>query len=55
MTELIGDGFKKDATELEKLSAYADDTAVLEKLLAVKQGKKRRTCVLSETDTKHCH
>lgn len=30
----------KDATELEKLSAYADDTAVLEKLLAVKQGKK---------------
>ena len=40
LTELIGDGYKKDATELEKLSAYADDTAVLEKLLAVKQGKK---------------
>ena len=40
LTELIGDGYKKDATELEKLSAYADDTAVLQKLLAVKQGKK---------------
>ena len=40
LTELIGDGYKKDATELEKLSACADDTAVLEKLLAVKQGKK---------------
>lgn len=40
LTELIGDGYKKDATELEKLSAYADDTAVLEKLLTVKQGKK---------------
>ncbi len=40
LTELIGDGYKKDATELEKLSAYADDTAVLKKLLAVKQGKK---------------
>lgn len=40
LTELIGDGYKKDATELEKLSAYADDTAVLEKLLAVKQCKK---------------
>ena len=40
LTELIGDGYKKDATELEKLSAYADDSAVLEKLLAVKQGKK---------------
>lgn len=40
LTELIGDGYKKDATELEKLSAYADDTAVLEKLLAVKQGNK---------------
>lgn len=40
LTELIGDGYKKDATELEKLAAYADDSAVLEKLLAVKQGKK---------------
>lgn len=41
LTELIGDDYKKDATELEKLAAYADDSAVLEKLLAVKQGKKK--------------
>ena len=41
LTELIGDGYKKDATKLEKLAAYADDSAVLEKLLAVKQGKKK--------------
>lgn len=41
LTELIGDGYKKDATELENLAAYADDSAVLEKLLAVKQGKKK--------------
>ena len=41
LTELIGDGYKKDATELEKLAVYADDSAVLEKLLAVKQGKKK--------------
>lgn len=41
LTELIGDGYKKDATELEKLAAYADDSAVLEKLLSVKQGKKK--------------
>ena len=37
---LIGSGFKKDAKELEKLLRFADDTAVLEKLLAVKDGKK---------------
>lgn len=37
---LIGSGFKKDAKELEKLLRFADDTAVLEKLLAVKAGKK---------------
>lgn len=41
LTELIGDGYKKNATELEKLAAYADDSAVLEKLLSVKQGKKK--------------
>ena len=41
LTELIGDGYKKDATELEKLAAYADDSAVLEKLLSVKRGKKK--------------
>lgn len=50
LTELIGDGYKKDATELEKLAAYADDSAVLEKLLAVKQGKKKELAAyLKET------
>ena len=34
--ELIGDGFKKDATELEKLGQYIDDKNVLEKLLKIK-------------------
>ncbi len=38
--ELIGPGFKKDAMELEKLAKYADDDAVLDKLLAVKDAKK---------------
>lgn len=37
---LIGPGFKKDAADLEKLAAYANDSAVLEKLLAIKQERK---------------
>lgn len=40
ITELIGDGWKKDATELEKLLAYKSDAAVIEKLLGVKSAKK---------------
>ena len=40
LTQLIGDGFKKDAMELEKLAAYAGDAGVLERLLAMKQDKK---------------
>lgn len=40
ITSLIGTGYKKDAAELEKLGAYVNDTAVLEKLLAVKSAKK---------------
>ncbi|MDO5426210.1 MAG: glycogen/starch/alpha-glucan phosphorylase [Eubacteriales bacterium] len=40
ITSLIGDGFKKDADQLEKLLAYADDPAVLEKLLEIKQDSK---------------
>ena len=39
---LIGPKFKEDAMELEKLGAYVDDDAVLEKLLAVKMGNKVR-------------
>lgn len=41
VTELIGDGWKKDADELEKLGKYVDDDAVLDKVLAVKDLKKR--------------
>lgn len=41
LTELIGDGYKKDATELEQLARFVDDADVLTKLLAVKDGKKR--------------
>ena len=37
---LIGPGFKKDAKELEKLGAFVNDEAVLNKLLAVKGTRK---------------
>ena len=40
ITGLIGDGYKKDATQLEKLLAYRKDAAVLEQLLQIKDGKK---------------
>ena len=39
--EKIGDGFKKDAMELEKFGEFACDDAVAERLLAVKMQKKR--------------
>ncbi|EHL16761.1 hypothetical protein HMPREF9629_00003 [Peptoanaerobacter stomatis] len=41
ITSLIGDGFKKDATELEKLSQFVDDEQVLEKLLEIKKHHKQ--------------
>lgn len=37
---LIGEGYKQDASELEKLQKYLDDEAVLNKLLKIKQEKK---------------
>ncbi|MGO5284232.1 glycogen/starch/alpha-glucan phosphorylase [Catenibacterium mitsuokai] len=37
---LIGEGYKQDASELEKLQEYLDDEAVLNKLLTIKQEKK---------------
>ena len=40
ITDLIGDGWKKDANELEKLGNFVNDDAVLDKLLAVKHQKK---------------
>lgn len=40
ITSLIGDGFKKDATELEKLLNYKDNEEVLNKILSIKNTKK---------------
>ena len=40
ITDLIGDGWKKDAKELEKLGPFLNDDAVLDRLLSVKAGKK---------------
>lgn len=40
ITELIGEGWKKDAAELEKLMEYQDDDKVIDKLLDVKEAKK---------------
>ena len=40
ITLLIGDGFKKDATELEKLLDYKDNEEVLNKILSIKNTKK---------------
>ena len=41
ITELIGDGWKKNAEELNKLEAFKDDVKVLEQFMAVKALKKR--------------
>ena len=41
ITELIGDGWKKNAEELNKLEAYKDDVKVLKQFMAVKALKKR--------------
>ncbi len=38
--ELIGNGFKKDAMELEKLAGFVNDDMVLQKLLAIKDERK---------------
>lgn len=41
ITDLIGDGYKHDATQLEKLWAYQDDEKVLRQLLAIKKENKQ--------------
>ncbi len=41
ISDLIGDGYKKDAMELKKLENYMNDDAVLERLLAVKDTRKQ--------------
>lgn len=38
--DTIGEGYKKDADELEKLQKYIEDDALLERILAMKQKKK---------------
>lgn len=49
LTEKIGDGWKKDAKELEKLLEFGDDPAVLQRLLEIKQANKGELCrVLKE-------
>ena len=50
LEETIGDGFKKDAEELEKLLSYREDEKVLRKLLSIK-GKNKHKLVkyLKET------
>ena len=40
ITELIGDGWKKDANDLEKLGNFINDDAVLTKLVDIKNAKK---------------
>ena len=40
ITELIGDGWKKDANELEKLGNFINDDAVLTKIVDIKNAKK---------------
>lgn len=42
ITELIGDGWKKNAEELEKLLAFRSDKEVLQRLLHVKEQKKHQ-------------
>ena len=42
LQELIGDGFTKDSTQLEKLLKYQDDAQVLQKLQDIKLANKKR-------------
>lgn len=50
ITRLIGEGFKKDATELEKLLKFTEDTSVLEELLSIKhEGKVELSKYLQRT------
>ena len=41
LSEIIGDGYKKDANKLEKLLEYKDDKAVLDRLAQIKQNRKK--------------
>lgn len=41
LTETIGDSYKKDAKELEKLLAFKEEEAVLDKIVEIKKHKKQ--------------
>jgi len=41
ISELIGDGYKKNAADLEKLLEFIDDETVLDKIAEIKKGKKQ--------------
>ena len=50
LDELIGEGYKKDAAELEKLLAFRDDEKVLDRLVEIKHANKEALCkYLEET------
>ena len=50
LDELIGEGYKKDAAELEKLLAFKDDEKVLDRLVKIKHANKEALCkYLEET------
>ena len=48
ITELIGDGWKKDALKLGSLLDYKDDAAVLDKISSIKLLKKSQLCSFIE-------
>ena len=50
LDELIGEGYKKDAAELERLLAFKDDEKVLDRLVEIKHANKEALCkYLEET------
>ena len=50
LDELIGEGYKKDAAEFEKLLAFKDDEKVLDRLVEIKHTNKEALCkYLEET------
>ena len=42
--DLIGNAYKKDATQLEKLMNYIDNEMVLDRIFEIKQDKKKELC-----------
>ncbi len=51
LTDCIGEGFKKDASELIKFQVFANDKAVLESLGAIKRQNKKRFAEYVEKTT----